>query len=102
MHLPKIPCATVENAAGSSTPGCEPFFLTVTIASGGMVTLLTTIQADTSTAGTPADGPSGAWDSSLEVVNHTQLIDVGEYPYYCAGIWMEGLVIVTDDHSCNI
>ena len=32
--------------------------------------------AHTSTAGTPADGPSGAWDSSLVMMGtvHTQLV----------------------------
>jgi plastocyanin len=59
--------------------------------------------AHTSTAGTPADGPSGAWDSSLVMMGAaytTPALDVGEYPYYCAvHPWMEGLVIVTDDHS---
>ena len=63
--------AVVENAQGSSTPGCEETnecFLpaTVTIGVGGMVEFVTNDSAaHTSTAGTPADGPSGAWDSSL-------------------------------------
>ena len=99
--------ATVENAAGSSTPGCEPdCFIpaTVTIGAGGMVTFANNDSAaHTSTAGTPADGPSGAWDSSLVMMGAaytTPALDAGEYPYFCmVHPWMEGLVIVTDDHS---
>ena len=99
--------ATVENAAGSSTPGCEPdCFIpaTVTIGAGGMVTFANNDSAaHTSTAGTPADGPSGAWDSSLVMMGAaytTPALDAGEYPYFCmVHPWMEGLVIVTDDHG---
>ena len=58
--------AVVENAAGSSTPGCEPdCFIpaTVTIDAGGEVVFQNNdTAAHTSTAGTPTDGPSGAWD----------------------------------------
>ena len=94
--------ATVENAMGSSTPGCEPdCFIpaTVTIAPGGMVTFANNdTAAHTSTAGTPADGPSGAWDSSLVMTGQsytTPPLAAGEYPYYCmVHPWMEGLVIV--------
>ena len=104
--------ATVENAAGSSTPGCEPdCFIpaTVTIGVGGMVTFANNDSAaHTSTAGTPADGPSGAWDSSLVMMGAaytTPALDVaGDYPYFCmVHPWMEGLVIVEeeshDDHG---
>ena len=103
--------ATVENAAGSSTPGCEPdCFIpaTVTIGAGGMVTFANNDSAaHTSTAGTPADGPSGAWDSSLVMMGAaytTPALDAGEYPYFCmVHPWMEGLVIVEeeshDDHG---
>ena len=63
--------------------------------------------AHTSTAGTPADGPSGAWDSSLVMMGAaytTPALDAGEYPYFCmVHPWMEGLVIVEeeshDDHA---
>ena len=99
--------ATVENAMGSSTPGCEPdCFLpsTVTIGVGGMVTFSNNDSAaHTSTSGTGADGPSGVWDSSLVMMGAaytTPALDAGEYPYFCmVHPWMEGLVIVTDDHS---
>ena len=94
--------ATVENAMGSSTPGCEPdCFLpsTVTIASGGMVTFANNDSAaHTSTAGTPADGPSGAWDSSMVMMGAsytTPALSEGTYPYFCmVHPWMEGIVIV--------
>jgi predicted secreted protein with PEFG-CTERM motif len=97
--------ATVENAAGSSTPGCEPdCFIpaTVTIGVGGMVTFSNNdTAAHTSTAGTPADGPSGAWDSSLVMMGTsytTGALDAGEYPYFCmVHPWMEGLVIVEEE-----
>ena len=98
---------TVENAMGSSTPGCEPdCFLpsTVTIGVGGMVTFANNDSAaHTSTSGTPADGPNGIWDSSLVMMGAaytTPALDAGEYPYFCmVHPWMEGLVIVTDDHG---
>ena len=60
---------TVENADGSSVPGCEPnCFIpaTLTVSVGDIVIFNNNdTAAHTSTAGTPADGPSGAWDSSL-------------------------------------
>ena len=99
--------ATVENAQGSSTPGCEDTnecFIpsTVTIGVGGMVTFSNTDNAaHTSTAGSPADGPSGAWDSSLVMMNSaytTGALDAGEYPYFCmVHPWMTGLVIVEEE-----
>ena len=59
---------TVENAAGSSTPGCEPdCFIpaTLTISPGDMVTFVNNDSAaHVSLSGSPADGPSGVWDSS--------------------------------------
>ena len=93
---------TVENAMGSSTPGCEPdCFLpsTVTIGVGGMVTFANNDSAaHTSTSGTPADGPSGVWDSSMVMMGAaytTPALDAGEYPYFCmVHPWMEGTVIV--------
>ena len=103
--------AVVENAAGSSTPGCEPdCFLpaTVTIGVGGMVEFVNNDNAaHTSTAGSPQDGPSGVWDSSLVMMGTsftTPALEAGEYPYFCmVHPWMEGLVIVEeeahDDHG---
>ena len=105
--------AVVENAEGSSIPGCEETnecFLpaTVTIGVGGMVEFVNSdTAAHTATAGTPADGPSGAFDSSLVMAGAsytTPALDAGEYPYFCmVHPWMTGLVIVEeeshDDHG---
>ena len=94
--------ATVENAPGSSTPGCEPnCFIpsTVVITEGGTVTWQNTDNAaHTATAGSPADGPSGAFDSSLMMVDGSfsfTFDSAGTYPYFCmVHPWMEGTVIV--------
>ena len=105
--------AEVENAAGSSTPGCEPdCFIpaTVTIGVGGMVEFVNNdTAAHTSTSGTPGDSDSVgvAWDSSLVMMGAsytTPALEEGEYPYFCmVHPWMEGLVIVEaeshDDHG---
>jgi len=94
--------ATVENAAGSSTPGCEPdCFIpsTVVITAGGTVTWENTDNAaHTATSGSPSDGPDGVWDSSLMMVNGSYSVtldDEGTYPYFCmVHPWMQGTVIV--------
>ena len=96
----------VENAAGSSTPGCEPdCFIpaTATIDPGGEVVFSNNdTAAHTSTAGTPTDGPSGVWDSSLVMPGSSYSVtldEAGEYPYFCmVHPWMTGLVIV-EDHA---
>ena len=95
---------TVENAQGSSTPGCEDTnecFLpaTVTIAPGDTVEFVNNDNAaHTSTAGSPQDCPSGVWDSSLVMMGTsftTPALDAGEYPYFCmVHPWMQGIVIV--------
>ena len=96
--------ATVKNAPGSSTPGCEETdncFVpsTVVITAGGTVTWENTDNAaHTATSGSPADGPDGVWDSSLMMVNGSYsvtLADEGTYPYFCmVHPWMQGTVIV--------
>ena len=103
--------ATVTNAPGSSTPGCEETdscFVpsTVVIALGGTVTWENTDNAaHTATGGTPADGPSGAFDSSLVMAggSFAQTFDSeGTYPYFCmVHPWMQGTVVVEaeDDHG---
>jgi len=104
--------AVVESAEGSGmSQDCVPdCFLpaTVTIGVGGSVEFPNNDNAaHTSTAGTPADGPSGAWDSSLIMVGMsytTPALEAGEYPYFCmVHPWMAGLVIVEeeahDDHA---
>ena len=93
---------TIENAAGSSTPGCEPeCFIpsTVTIAVGETVTWANTdTAAHTATGGTPADGLSGVFDSGLVMVGQSYSFTfdtAGTYPYHCqVHPWMLGSVIV--------
>ena len=84
--------ATVENAAGSATPGCEETnecFIphTVTIGVGETVTWENTDNAaHTATGGNPSDGPSGVFDSSLMMAggsfSHT-FEEAGTYDYHC-------------------
>jgi len=104
---------TIENAAGSSTPGCEPeCFIpsTVTVSVGEIITWSNTDNAaHTATSGSPSDGPDGVWDSSLMMVNGSYSVtldDEGTYPYFCmVHPWMQGTVIVEaeaahgDDHA---
>jgi len=96
--------ATVTNAPGSSTPGCEPeCFIpsTVTIDIGGIVTWENNdTAAHTSTGGNVNDGPSGVFDSSLIMAgssfSHT-FDDAGSFDYFCmVHPWMVGSVIVED------
>ena len=105
--------ATVENAAGSSTPGCEPDCFvpsTVVITVGGTVTWENTdTAAHTSSSGTPTDGPDGVFDSSLIMAggSYSHTFDTaGTFDYFCmVHPWMEGTVIVEaeaahgDDHA---
>ena len=92
----------VNNALGSSTPGCEPdCFIptTATIRAGGTITWVNgDTAAHTATAGTPTDGPSGVWDSSLIMAggSYSYTADTaGTYDYFCmVHPWMEGVVIV--------
>ena len=94
--------ATVENAADSSTPGCEPdCFIpsTVVITVGGTVTWENTdTAAHTASSGTPAGGPDGVFDSSLIISGGSYSVtldDEGTYPYFCmVHPWMVGTVIV--------
>ena len=97
--------ATVTNALGSSTPGCEDTNSCfdpnpVTIAMGGTVTWENVDNAaHTVTSGSPADGPDGVFDSSLIMAggatfSHT-FDAVGTYDYFCmVHPWMSGVVIV--------
>ena len=99
--------ATVTNAEGSSTPGCEETadgcFIpsTVTIDIGGTVTWENNdTAAHTSTGGSATDGPSGVFDSSLIMAgssfSHT-FEEAGSFDYFCmVHPWMAGLVIVED------
>ena len=107
--------ATVENADGSSVPGCEPdCFIpaTVTIGVGGQVTFANNDNAaHTSTSGIMSDDSTVgvAWDSGLAMPGTTYTtpaLEEGEYPYFCmVHPWMVGMVIVEaekeshDDHG---
>ena len=95
--------ATITNAPGSSTPGCEPeCFIPsiVTIDVGGEVTWENNdTAAHTTTAGSPQDGPSGVFDSSLIIAgssfSHT-FDSAGTYDYFCmVHPWMIGTVVVS-------
>ena len=104
--------ATVTNAIGSSTPGCEntnQCFIPnpVTIAMGGTVTWENVDNAaHTVTSGSPADGPDGVFDSSLIMAggatfSHT-FDAVGTYDYFCmVHPWMAGSVIVEDEAAAD-
>ncbi|MDC0193904.1 plastocyanin/azurin family copper-binding protein [Candidatus Nitrosopelagicus sp.] len=91
----------IENAIGSSTPGCEPdCFIPneATIAVGGTVSFVNSDTAPhTSTSGTPADGPDGVWDSSLVMPGSsydTTISSAGSYDYFCmVHPWMTGTII---------
>jgi len=107
--------ATVTNAPGSSTPGCEETdncFVpsTVVITAGGTVTWENTDNAaHTASSGTAAGGPDGVFDSSLIMASGSYSVtldDEGTYPYFCmVHPWMSGTVIVEaeaahgDDHT---
>jgi plastocyanin len=91
---------SIENAIGSSTPGCEPdCFIpnAATVAVGGTVSFVNSDTAPhTSTSGSPADGPDGVWDSSLVMPGSsydTIISSAGTYDYFCmVHPWMTGTV----------
>jgi len=93
---------TITNAPGSATPGCEPNCFvpsTATVEVGAIVTWDNTdIAAHTATAGSPTDGPSGVFDSSLIMAggSYSYTADTaGTFDYFCmVHPWMEGTVIV--------
>ena len=92
---------SIENAIGSSTPGCEPdCFIPnkATIAVGGTVSFVNSDTAPhTSTSGSPSDGPDGVWDSSLVMPGSsydTTISSAGSYDYFCmVHPWMTGTII---------
>ena len=94
----------VETAVGSGAPGCETSnacYLPqdITINAGDTVTWDNVDNAaHTVTGGSPANGPSGEFDSSLlmakGVFSHT-FDDAGYYDYFCmVHPWMIGSVTV--------
>lgn len=95
---------SVSIPAGSSSPGCEETnacFIpdSVTINAGDTVSWTNEdTAAHTVTAGSPVDGPSGVFDSSLVLggasYEHT-FDDAGSYDYFCmVHPWMVGNVQV--------
>ena len=98
---------TITPAPGSGAPGCEetaegcyiPKEATVDV--GGKVIFSNTdTAAHTFTAGTAAEGPSGAFDTSLVIAGSSfewTATTVGEFPYYCmVHPWMAGLIVVQE------
>lgn len=95
---------TVEIPTGTSSPGCETsnacyLPASVTINVGDTVEWKNVdTAAHTVTSGSPADGPSGAFDSSLIMgsASFTHTFDeAGNYDYFCmVHPWMVGNVQV--------
>ena len=98
---------TIVPAIGSGSPGCEETAdgcyipSTATVDVGGVVIMSNTDNAaHTYTAGTPADGPSGEFDTGLLMAGNSFEYSpdtVGEIPYFCmVHPWMIGLIIVQE------
>jgi plastocyanin len=95
---------TVEAPAGTSVPGCEETNscftpANITINAGDTVEWDNVdTAAHTVTSGSPADGPSGIFDSSLLMADATFAFtfeDAGEFDYFCmVHPWMVGSVSV--------
>jgi len=92
--------ATITNAPGSSTPGCEDTadgcFIpsTVTIEVGETVTWENNdTAAHTASGGNPTDGLTGPWDSSLIMAggSYSYTADTeGTFDYFCmVHPWMD-------------
>ena len=95
---------TVDVPAGTSVPGCEetnscwsPADITINVGDTVEWDNVDT-AAHTVTSGSPADGPSGIFDSSLLMADATYAFtfeDAGEYDYFCmVHPWMVGSVSV--------
>jgi len=97
---------TIEPVVGSGVPGCEDLDGcytpgTVTVDVGEVVIFSNTDSAaHTWTAGTPADGPSGEFDTSLLMVDDSfeyTADTAGEINYFCmVHPWMQGVIIVQE------
>jgi len=105
MEEPTGPTShTVEIPVGSSSPGCEESnecFLPASIAINvGDTVEWTNVDtaAHTVTAGSPADGPSGTFDSSLVMADTSYAFtfeETGTFNYFCmVHPWMTGSVTV--------
>jgi len=95
---------TVDIPAGTSVPGCEEsnacyLPADIVINAGDTVNWVNIdTAAHTVTGGSPADGPSGVFDSSLVMANAEFAFtfnDSGNYDYFCmVHPWMVGTVSV--------
>ena len=95
---------TVDIPAGTSVPGCEEsntcyLPADITINAGDTVNWINIdTAAHTVTGGSPADGPSGVFDSSLVMASAEFAFtfnDSGNYDYFCmVHPWMIGSVTV--------
>ena len=95
---------TVDMPAGTSVPGCEEtnecyIPANITINAGDTVEWVNVdTAAHTVTGGSPADGPSGVFDSSLVMggaVYSFTFEEAGNYDYFCmVHPWMVGSVTV--------
>ena len=104
--------ATVTNAPGSSTPGCEqtadgcfiPSMVTLDIG-GEVIWENNDTAAHTVTSGTPQGGPDGHWDSSLIMVGSSfshVFEEAGSYDYFCmVHPWMAGMVMVSAEEMTH-
>ena len=93
----------VEIPVGTSAPGCEPNSCyspaKITINAGDTVHWMNVDSAaHTVTGGSPANGPSGVFDSSLVMADATYAFtfdEAGSYEYFCmVHPWMIGTVTV--------
>ena len=95
---------SVDMPSGTAVPGCEEtnecyIPASVTINAGDTVEWTNSdTAAHTVTGGSPADGPSGVFDSSLVLGGATYAFtfeDAGSYDYFCmVHPWMVGNVQV--------
>jgi plastocyanin len=95
---------TVDIPVGTSVPGCEEsnacyLPADITINAGDTVEWINIdTAAHTVTGGSPADGPSGVFDSSLVMADAVYAFtfdDAGSYDYFCmVHPWMVGSVTV--------
>ena len=95
---------TVDIPTGTSVPGCEEsnacyLPADITINAGDTVEWINVdTAAHTVTGGSPADGPSGVFDSSLVMASANYAFtfdDAGSYDYFCmVHPWMVGSVSV--------
>ncbi|WP_420545806.1 cupredoxin domain-containing protein [Nitrosopumilus sp.] len=97
---------TVDMPKGTSVPGCEetnecylPADITINV--GDTVAWVNVdTAAHTVTSGSPADGPSGVFDSSLVMADAVYAFtfeEAGTYDYFCmVHPWMVGSVTVTE------